>query len=291
MAVLKHDVDPQGDLLVILRESNSTNLIPKVSIVQPVGILGKQAYQEDTEVLNLPKVRSMLPADDGSGKRLFTTRNIVNSQQASGEEVVEVHFKVSSQHMELASPVFRRMLNGPWSESTFPESPSTPTPAAGSVSPKPPSDIPKDSSATSTIEDSSPSRATSTSSSSPLPTRQVNAHGWRPEALLLVLNIIHGMNDEFPLVTGVEFLAEVAAIVDYYQCQRAVKLAGEVWYQTVYRLPRTYGKRCILWLFIAWAFGWKDDFSKLASFVIEHGEGLDLIKSNSFPITAILGQY
>ncbi|PNP79990.1 hypothetical protein FNYG_06687 [Fusarium nygamai] len=260
MVVLTHDVDLQGDLVVVLKEPNSANLTLDVSIRESGTVLGKQGYQNDKDVLNLPKVKSILPAVEGSDK-----------------EPVEVHFKVSSQHMKLASPFFERMLNGPWSEST-----STPPSRAGPGSLEPCAEIFDDA-----YERFPPRSATCTSSSS-LPTREVNAHGWSPEALLLVLKVIHGMNDEFPLVTSVEFIAEVAAIVDYYQCQRAVQLAGEVWHQTMYRFPLAYGKRCILWLFIAWAFGWKDDFSKLASFVIEHGEGLELIKSNEHSVTVIL---
>ncbi|KAF5647612.1 uncharacterized protein FTJAE_1668 [Fusarium tjaetaba] len=237
------------DLVVVLKEPNSANLTLDVSIRESGTVLRKNGYQNDKDVLNLPKVKSILPAVEGSG---------------SDKEPVEVHFRVSSQHMKLASPNFERMLNGPWSEST-----STPPSRAGLGSLGPCTEIYDD------AYERFPPRSATCTSSSPLSTREVNAHGWSPEALLLVLKVIHGMNDEFPLVTSIEFLVEV--------------LAGEVWHQTMYRFPLAYGKRCVLWLFIAWAFGWKDDFSKLASFVIEHGEGLKLIKSNEHSVNVILG--
>ncbi|KAF5604850.1 hypothetical protein FPCIR_703 [Fusarium pseudocircinatum] len=282
MVVLTHDIDPEGDLVVVLQEPNSMNLVPEVFIRKPGTVKGKPEWQSDQDVLNHPKAEPVFTALDGSGKQLFATRNMVDSHPESDKEPVEVHFRVSSQHMKLASPFFEKMLNGPWSEATFAESPYTPAPRTWSVLLEPSAEIFYD-----TFERASPHTA-SCKSSSPPPTREVIAHGWSPEALLLVLKVIHGMNDEFPRVISVEFLAEVATIVDYYQCQSAVQLAGEVWRQTLYSFPLTYGKSCILWLFIAWAFDWKDTFSKLASFVIEHSEGLDLVNSNELPVKIIL---
>ncbi|KAF5628783.1 hypothetical protein F52700_7875 [Fusarium sp. NRRL 52700] len=267
MVVLTHDVDPQGDLIVVLKEPNSANLVPEVFIRKPGTVKGKSEWYSDEDALNHPKVEPVFTAVEGS---------------ESDKEPVEVHFRVSSQHMKLASPFFKTLLNGPWSEVTVAGSPYTPASRAESASLEPSAEIFDD-----TFEEVPP-RTTACNSSSPPPTREVIAHGWSPEALLLVLKVIHGMNDEFPLVISVEFLAEVATIVDYYHCWTAVQLAGVVWRQTLYSLPLTYGKRCILWLFIAWAFGWKDTFSKLASFVIEHGEGLELVKSNELPVRTIL---
>ncbi|KAF4956616.1 hypothetical protein FGADI_3768 [Fusarium gaditjirri] len=212
----------------------------------------------------------------------------MSSQFESEEETVEIRFKVSSHHMKLASPVFDKMLNGPWSESTSPKPTSTPA-----STPEPASLGSSDGSVGETakvspVEKFPSSSAITTSPSWHFPTREVIAHAWNPDALLLVLNVIHGMNDEFPLVTSVEFLAEVAAVTDYYQCQRGMQLAAEVWRQTMYGLPLRYGKRCVLWLSIAWCFGWKDVFFRLAHFFIQHSEGLYLIKSNALPVIAIL---
>lgn len=158
----------------------------------------------------------------------------------------------------MASPVFAKMLNGPWSESNSLNSSSTPASLGNSSAVRP---------------------------------REVTAHNWDADALLVVLNVIHGINDQVPREVSVDFLVEIAGVVDYYHCQRAMQLAGEVWRQKVYDFPVKYGKGCISWLSISWAFGWEGVSSQLASFIIAHGQGLSHIKSDELPVTSILGQY
>ncbi|KAF5971426.1 hypothetical protein FBULB1_9230 [Fusarium bulbicola] len=230
MVVLTHDVDPQGDLIVVLQEPNSANLVPEVLIRKPGTVKGKPEWQSDQDALNHPKAEPVFTACDGSGKQLFTARNIVNSQPESDKEPVEVHFRVSSQHMKLASPFFEKMLNGPWRESTFARSPYTPASRAGSASLEPPADIFDD-----TFEKVSPTHR------------------------------------------------QLQLLVPY-----SLREQSGARHCTAFRFPLTYGKCCILWLFIAWVFGWDDAFSNLASFVIEHGEGLDLVNSNELPVITML---
>lgn len=160
--------------------------------------------------------------------------------------------------MKMASPVFAKMLNGPWSESNSLDSSSTPASLGNSSAVRP---------------------------------REVTAHSWDADALLVVLNVIHGINDQVPREVSVDFLVEIAGVVDYYHCQRAMQLAGEVWRQKVYDFPVKYGNGCISWLSISWAFGWEGVSSQLASFIIAHGQGLSHIKSDELPVTSILGQY
>ncbi|KAF5251207.1 hypothetical protein FANTH_3642 [Fusarium anthophilum] len=171
MVVLTHDVDPQGDLIVVLQEPNSANLVPEVFIRKPGTVKGKPEWQSDQDALNHPKAEPVFTAFDGSGKQLFTARNIVNSQPESDKEPVEVHFRVSSQHMKLAFAFFKTMLNGPWRESTFAGSPYTPAPRARSVSLEPSTEI-----FDNTFKKASP-HTTSCNSSSPPPTREVITHG------------------------------------------------------------------------------------------------------------------
>ncbi|KAJ4060463.1 hypothetical protein NW761_002509 [Fusarium oxysporum] len=268
MVVLTYDVDPQGDLVVVLQEPNTTRSIPEVSIRQP-GTHKTPSFQIDQDILNLPKVSSLLPSFDSS------------------EETVEVRIRVSSFHMKLASPMFERMLNGPWRESTSPESSSTPAPPGNSVHLDAPIEAADEPPAVPGVIGAFTS-SSSTSPTTAFRIREVIAHGWNADALLVVLNVIHGINDQVPRELSVEFLAEIASIVNYYHCQRAMQFAGEVWQLRMYTFPSRYGMRCIVWLSIAWAFGWEEFFDKLASYIIENGEGLCLIKPHDIPINSVL---
>lgn len=73
MVVLTYDVDPQGDLVVVLREPNTTRSIPEVSIRQP-GTHKTPSFQIDQDILNLSKVSSLLPSFDSSGKQFLTRK-------------------------------------------------------------------------------------------------------------------------------------------------------------------------------------------------------------------------
>lgn len=67
MVVLTHDVDPQGDLVVVLGMPNSTYLIPKVYIKKCWS--GISYFIRDWDIFNVPKVKSILQAVDDPGKR------------------------------------------------------------------------------------------------------------------------------------------------------------------------------------------------------------------------------
>ncbi|KAF5687557.1 hypothetical protein FCIRC_2263 [Fusarium circinatum] len=52
--------DDEGDLVMVLKEPNSTNLVPDVLIRQSGTVKGKPEWESDKDVLNHPKVKLVL---------------------------------------------------------------------------------------------------------------------------------------------------------------------------------------------------------------------------------------
>jgi hypothetical protein len=173
--------------------------------------------------------------------------------------------RVSSHHLTLASPVLKKMTKGPWKD-TFPP------------------DFQSDSASYDDPKKSEHSKA-------PVPlVREVTTTGWNAHALVAVMNIIHGRNNDVPREISLEFFVNIAVIVDYYHCEKAVQLAAELWRQLMCKPPTRYGKRIIMWLYIAWVFSWPKLFSEMGRIIWEHGMGLELVEAKDLPVGQLLGQ-
>lgn len=120
--------------------------------------------------------------------------------------------------------------------------------------------------------------------------QQVATTGWNAHALVVVLNIIHGRNNDVPRKISLEFFANIAVIVDYYHCEKAVQLAAELWHQSSYKAPTRYGKKTIMWFYIAWVFSWPKLFSEMGQIIWEHGMGVELLETKDLPVGHLLGQ-
>lgn len=53
--------------------------------------------------------------------------------------------------------------------------------------------------------------------------------GWDPDALLILMNIIHGRTRKIPRSVNLEMLANIAVLVDYYECVEVVEVFSEMW--------------------------------------------------------------
>lgn len=127
--------------------------------------------------------------------------------------------RLSSKHLVLASPYFRKMLRGEWQEAT----------------PQPGHE------------------------------HHIEAEDWDVEALLLLMRVIHGRNLAVPEYIGLEMLAKVAVLVDYYKCYESVDILRRFWIAALRpSMPSTYGRDLVLWLFIAWVFT-EDDVFRIAT--------------------------
>jgi hypothetical protein len=116
--------------------------------------------------------------------------------------------------------MFEKMLKGPWKESSS----------------------------------ANPSSAVGSHAASGCSYREISTTGWNANALLTVFKIIHGQYYDVPRTVSVEFIAQVAIIVNYYQCAEVVSSTAEHWYRSKYRASIKYGGKAIMWLFIAWVF-------------------------------------
>ncbi|EFX00950.1 hypothetical protein CMQ_2031 [Grosmannia clavigera kw1407] len=104
--------------------------------------------------------------------------------------------------------------------------------------------------------------------------REVWASDWDAEAFLIVLSLIHGQHLSDYSVPNLEELAKIAVIVDYYDCHDAVELLAEVWIRDLQKeLPSSYGKQCVLWMFISWVFLRVDILENMARLAVEGCKG------------------
>ncbi|CVK84799.1 uncharacterized protein FMAN_01726 [Fusarium mangiferae] len=97
MAPFTHDIAPDGDLYIVLEKANTMRTIP--SVIFRLLTSETPTFGPDTRAVNLPETSSGLELPKDQDKDL------------------KYRFRVSSHHLTLASPMFRRMLNGPWKES------------------------------------------------------------------------------------------------------------------------------------------------------------------------------
>jgi hypothetical protein len=115
-------------------------------------------------------------------------------------------------------------------------------------------------------------------------------HGWNQEALVIVLDIIHGHHRSVPKSLDLEMLAKVAVIVDYYKCHEIVEVFADKWLKVLQK-GRTdhYGKASMLWLLISWVFSCPEIFERMAGLALKHSTRLILAEDVPIP-GGILGK-
>ncbi|KAF9779379.1 hypothetical protein IL306_001924 [Fusarium sp. DS 682] len=96
MKSISYDIDPGGDIELILREPNKQNSVPELA--------------SDMAII------SSFPNPPCTGRyRVFGD---LYEDDQNKSHVVEVRMRVSSRHLIFASRTFQAMLEGPWSEAT-----------------------------------------------------------------------------------------------------------------------------------------------------------------------------
>ncbi|KAL2151215.1 hypothetical protein VTH82DRAFT_6313 [Thermothelomyces myriococcoides] len=114
---------------------------------------------------------------------------------------------------------------------------------------------------------------------------RITADGWDPEALLILLNLIHGRNNLVSRTLSLELLCKVSVLVDYYRAHEAVRFPSQQWISaTRYSIPQTYGRDLMLWLCISWVFQEDDIFEIVTKVAI--GDSPEPISSLKLPIPA-----
>ncbi|KAL6699118.1 hypothetical protein J3F84DRAFT_364965 [Trichoderma pleuroticola] len=102
----------------------------------------------------------------------------------------------------------------------------------------------------------------------------VTAEEWDQNALLMLMNIIHGQTTKIPRIISIEMLAKIAVLVDYYKCHEAVEFYAKTWISNLMEpLPIYYGRKLLLRLCISWVFSEPDIFRELTRTALYQSRG------------------
>ncbi|KAI3076350.1 hypothetical protein CBS147339_5184 [Penicillium roqueforti] len=271
-----HIIDPDGEVIIILRDANSpfaqapgdtvagmtvsysdhSLQSPAEAIKPPPTYSGKQkkkkksrkglrAIRSSSEPVSSPASPPIEePAAEDPAAEDPAAEEPAAEEPAAGEPAEEqvyeplVKIQVSAKHLIFASSVFKRILTGGWKESTI-------YLQKGSV--------------------------------------EITAESWDIGALLILLHAIHGKYRRIPRKLTLEMLAKVAVIADYYECKESVYSMTDIWINNLEeKIPMTYSRNLILWLWVSWFFQLSSQFKETTSAVMSlsktyvHGWGLPI---------------
>ncbi|KAL2150167.1 hypothetical protein VTH82DRAFT_7843 [Thermothelomyces myriococcoides] len=115
--------------------------------------------------------------------------------------------------------------------------------------------------------------------------RRITADDWDPKAMLILLNLIHGCNNQVSRTLSLELLCKVSVLVDYYRVHEAVRFPSLQWVSAIRSsIPQTYGRDLMLWLCISWVFQEDDIFQTVTKIAI--GDSPELVSNLNLPIPA-----
>lgn len=83
---------------------------------------------------------------------------------------------------------------------------------------------------------------------------EIQATEWDAEALVILLDIIHGHHRDVPKRISVETLSHIAIIVDYYGCHEIMELVFTAWMAYRGDFEDFVKQDPSRWLFISWVF-------------------------------------
>lgn len=99
-----------------------------------------------------------------------------------------------------------------------------------------------------------------------------NLDGFDPDAVSIILNIVHGLNRRVPRTVDLSFLAEIARIVDYFDCHQALHLYASLWIEHLVQLNWESQKDIWdRWIAVAGVFQYSAIFTKWTRIAIIRG--------------------
>lgn len=102
----------------------------------------------------------------------------------------------------------------------------------------------------------------------------IYADDWDAEALLALVQIMHGRNRSVPRSLNLEMLAKIAVLVDYYECHEAVEVFSEIWFKALESpLPTQSNRDLILGLVVSWVFKQADVFETVTARAMQQCKG------------------
>ncbi|KAG6231600.1 hypothetical protein E4U26_006752 [Claviceps purpurea] len=254
----RFELDPEGDTILVLRHPKTEQLV-----WEPKDERGKQERRNHLlrQMLFGSRVMSDKESDhfdDGNTHEPSpepiapTIESSVphDSEEAHDDngELEEIHFRLSSRHLALASPVFKAMLNGSWKEST----PALDRSNNGSAKTRAPLQLGFDSQVR----------------------FELTAEDWDDEVFLILMNIVHGRNALVPLSSDLTTLVKMSVLVDYYQCQEVTQVVVGLWIDKLSdQLPKSYNPECVMWMFVSWVFSRGEIFEEMTKVAIRTSVG------------------
>ncbi|KAK0369094.1 hypothetical protein CLIM01_13545 [Colletotrichum limetticola] len=111
----------------------------------------------------------------------------------------------------------------------------------------------------------------------------MDASDWDSDALLILMQVIHGKTRSVPRRMNLEMLAKLAVLVDYYDCHEVIEVYCPVWIESLRdTLPAEYGRDVILWLLISRVFKQDGIFQQMTQVAVSKSD--DPIRTMELPI-------
>ncbi|KAK1450737.1 hypothetical protein CCUS01_02193 [Colletotrichum cuscutae] len=119
----------------------------------------------------------------------------------------------------------------------------------------------------------------------------MDASDWDSDALLILMQVIHGKTRSVPRRIDLEMLAKLAVLVDYYDCHEVIEVYCPVWIESLRdTLPAEYGRDVILWLLISCVFKQDSIFQQMTQVAVSKSD--DPIRTMELPIPlTVVGKY
>jgi hypothetical protein len=85
-----------------------------------------------------------------------------------------------------------------------------------------------------------------------------------PNALLVLLKLIHGRNWDVPRQLDLTTLTEISILVDHYDLRETVSMMAECWRSNIdFRRPHTFDKEILQWMCVSWVFDWREIWNEV----------------------------
>lgn len=97
---------------------------------------------------------------------------------------------------------------------------------------------------------------------------------WDADALLILMNVIHGQTRQIPRSISLEVLAKLAIILDYCDCVEVTEIVSEMWLNNLKEnLPEIYSRDLILWIWVSWIFRQEETFKVATAIALKQSRG------------------
>ncbi|KAF4256283.1 hypothetical protein KXV25_003434 [Aspergillus fumigatus] len=244
-----HIIDPDGEVVIILRNANTPfaeldeDMVASIAS-QPAEVSTPEPAEENglAPAEQPPEQQAEQQPEEEPEEQLQQPEQPAEDPiEIGGETEDETCFRiqVSAKHLMLASPYFKKLLTGRWRESVAYQH-------MGSI------ELPEE--------------------------------GWDINAFLILLRAIHSQHYRIPRTLTVEMLAKGTVLADYYKCEEAISVWTTIWINALEEeIPSTYSRALFLWLWISWYFKLPKQFKQATSTAmsrsdnwIKNGPGLPI---------------